>query len=914
MALKFKKKDATATKSKKAKPSKKRLINTICIIFLSLMLVGSVSAFAIVQSVLAKGNLQGIEGLASEDSTIIYDRNGDIITTLSMGSGVRENIDYEQIPQVVIDAFLAIEDSRFYKHNGFDFPRFLKSMYENVKGMGIVQGGSTLTMQLVDVGLYSEEEKATFGIKEKIEQKIQEIFKSMEIETQLSKEQIIENYLNKINFGGPARGIQKGAEYYFGKDVEQLTLGEAAFLAGVINAPTYNNPYFGFEQLTDEEGNVVYSIDHYEAATKRRNDVLYQMYNHGYIDKTEYNLALSQELAFQLSGTKNFSTAKNKAFVDAVVQEVKDKTGLNPYEVSMKIYTTMDPKAQEMADALCDGEGIDWPDELFQTGFAAINNQTGEVVALGGGRGYDGTYNRATIEKHQIGSTAKPLIDYAPAFEYVGYSTEHTFLDTPVPEYANGETLHNADRIFRGEVTIKTAVGLSLNVPAYRALKDVVSKIGESKVVSLLNMMGLEIESGEFSYGMSIGGGNFDTTPLQLAGAYGVFANEGNYIEPYTVKKIEFLDGKTKDYEVDSEEQEVFSAETAFLMSELLRDAVENPSYYTLVRTLDSNYTVYGKSGTTDLDAATAAAYGFPSGIARDKWMVGYTTQYTVACWAGYDKLIAGQNTYLDETKLYANIEGKIVKRMLDTLTTENPGQIARPNGVVSLTHVKGVYPYTAPSEGMGKDSVVTGLINKKFAKLQDAITPDKLDSLANLNVVLNGNSLEIKFTPYPKAEKLTESKGTIKVQGKDYKVFFDKDAVFGPVKYKYNVYINDVLVKSNASSSNVNTEVLDVKNGDVVRVVGYYGYSKTDSANSNEITKTIQVDGIAQVFTVAFNSNGGSDIATVQVNDGERILLPKPTKEGATFDGWYTDEALTTPFTALDKVHSDLVLYAKWN
>lgn len=915
MALKLKKKVKEAKpEKKKDKKDKKRLINTICIIFLCCVLVGSVGTFAIVQSVLAKGNLAGIEELGTSDTTVIYDRYGEEAYTLSMGSGVRKNVEYEQIPQVVIDAFLAIEDSRFYKHNGFDFPRFLKSLYENIKGGGIVQGGSTLTMQLVDVALYEESEKINFGFKEKLEQKIQEIFKSMDIETQISKEVILEYYLNNINFGGPARGIQKGAEYYFGKNVEDVTLGEAAFLAGVINAPTYNNPYYGFEQAKDENGNILYSVNHYEAATKRRNAVLYQMYNHGYIDETEYKLAISQELAFQLNGTKNFATEKFKAFVDAAVAEVQAVTGLNPHEVPMKIYTTMDPKAQEKADALCDGEGINWPDELFQTGFAAVNNQTGEIVALGGGRGYDGQFNRATIEKHQIGSTAKPLIDYAPAFEYVGYSTEHTILDAPVPEYANGQTLHNADRTFRGEVTLKTAIGLSLNVPAYKALKDVASKVGEGKVVDLLNLMGLEIEDGEFSYGMSIGGGNFDTTPLQLAGAYSVFANQGNYIKPYTVTKVEFLDGKTDTYEVEVEEQKVFSPETAYLMSYMLKDAVENASYQTLVNTLRSGYTVYGKSGTTDLDAATAADYGFPAGVARDKWMVGYTSEYTVACWAGYDRLIKGQNTYLDYQKLWANVEGTVVKAMLDTLHAESkPGTIARPSGVVDIAHVKGVYPYAAASADMDESMISKGLINKKFAKLEEAITPEKLSDLADMSINLDGYDLNIAYTPYPDADKLNESKGTVKVQGKEYSVFFDNYAVFGQVQYKYNVYVNNVLVTSGNGSTDKLTETLSVKNGDVIKVEGWYGYAKTDAVKSNVITKTIKVDGLTQQYTVIFNTNGGDEIPAIQVNGGETIALTRPRKNGAVFEGWYLDEAFTTPFTMLDKVNSNIVLYAKW-
>ena len=905
---------ATKTPKNKQKMSKKKLINTICIIFLSITLIGSVAAFAIVQNVLASGNLQGIDGLESENSTVLLDTNGDVFYTLSMESGIRENIEYEQIPQVVVDAFLAIEDSRFFTHNGFDFPRFVKSLYENIKAGGIAQGGSTLTMQLVDVALYDEEEKVTFGFKEKLEQKIQEIFKSMEIESQLSKEKILENYLNQINFGGQARGIQKGAEYYFGKNVEDLTLGEAAFLAGVINAPNYYNPYNGVESYSNEEGEVYYYVNHYEVAVERRNDVLYQMYNHGYIDKTEYDLAKSQELCFLLNGITNFATEKYKAFVDTVVAEVRVKTGKDPYTTPMTIYTTMDPDAQEMADALCDGEGINWPDELFQTGFAAINNQTGEILALGGGRGFDGTKNRATIETHQIGSTAKPLIDYAPAFEYVGYSTEHTILDAPVDNYTeDGGTLYNADRTFRGEVTLKTAIGLSLNVPAYKTLETVVNTTGVSQILTDLQEMGITVDRNNFSYAMSIGGGNFDITPLQLAGAYGVFANEGNYIEPYTVKKVDFEDSSIKDYESTQEEQEVFSAETAYLMSYMLKDAVENSSYQTLVNTLKSNYTVYGKSGTTDLDEATAERYGFPAGAARDKWMVGYTDTYTVACWAGYDTLIEGQNTYLDNQKLWANVEGTVVKKMLDTLTAgESVGQIEKPSGVVEIEHIKGLYPYATATDDVDDSLMVKGLINKKFAKL-DSVSPDELEKLNNMQISLSGNDVSIQFTPYPDESKLKKSDGTTEVDGKKYSIFFDKSLLFGAVRYKYEIYVNDVLVKSGESDKDSIVESLSLNNGDHIKVIGWYGYESA-SLKSNTVTQTATADGITSTYTVIFNSNGGSEIAPQSVEAGSRISLEYPSKAGAQFLGWYTDPNFTHQFRSIDRVNSNLVLYAKWS
>ena len=885
-------------KKPREKMGRKKIINSICIIFLSILLVGSVSAFAIVQSVLSSENLQGIDGLGSENSTQIYGDDGELVTTLSSKSGVRENIKYSQVPQVVVDAFLSIEDSRFYKHNGFDFPRFVKSGYENLKAGGIAQGGSTLTMQLVDASLWTEEEKAQFGFKDKLKQKIQEIFKSMEIESKLSKEKIIENYLNKINFGGPARGIQKGSKYYFGKDVSELTLSESAFLAGVINAPGAYNPYLG--------------ADHYKKAVERRDQVLDMMVKHGYITKTECSLAKSQTLAFRLNGVTNFETEKYKSFVDAAVREVREKTGEDPYTTPMKIYTTMNKTAQEQADALCDGEGISWPDELFQTGFAAINNQTGEVMALGGGRGYNGQKDRATIDTHQIGSTAKPIVDYAPAFEYSGYSTEHTLLDGPVEYTDAGTTLYNADRKFRGDVTLKEAIGLSLNIPAYKTLKTVIEDIGVSKWVKLLNKMGIEVSEDDFSYSMSIGGGNLALTPLQLSGAFSVFANEGNYIEPYTVKKVEFQNDK-KDYKASSEEENVFSAETAYLMSYMLKDAVDNSSYQTLVNTLQSSYPVYGKSGTSDF-GEEATQYGIEVGAARDKWMVGYTTQYTVSCWAGYDEPLAGQNTWLDNNKLWANIEGTVVKTMLDTLEEgKSVPALTQPSGVASISFVKGLFPYAAASDETDPSMMVTGLINKKFAKL-GSVSPDELSSLASLEATLNGNNLTIKFAGYPDAEKLTKSNGTKTISAggvtQTLPIFFDKSLLFGAVEYKYKITVNGTVVKTGSSASNVINEVLNTSSGDTVEVTGWYGYQ---SATAKSNTRTVSVTSdVKATYTITFDSNGGSSVAPMIAKDGETLgSLPTPTKDASIFDGWY--DSTGSKVTSDTIVTSNMTLTAKW-
>ncbi len=842
----FKKKNSVEAKAKAAektvlsaqnkKAKRRKIINTICIIYLCIAMIGSVTAFVLVQNILDKSTLPtGIDGLASEQSTVLYDRNGEEITTLSIDSGVRENVEYNDLPQVVIDAFIAAEDSRFFQHSGFDLPRFISSGLANIQASGIVQGGSTLTMQLVDVAYFHETSSLDDSIQVKLEQKVVEVFKSMEIENLQTKEEIIENYLNKINFGYSARGIQKGAEYYFGKDATALTLSEAAYLAGVVNAPASYNAYNG----------------NYEYAVERRNVILNLMLYHGYITQEEHDLAVSVDLSKQLAGAQVFETQQYQSFIDYVVEETIAVTGENPMEVPMRIYTTMDRGAQELADSLMNGEGVSFPDDLFQTGFSAINNQTGEIYALGGGRGYssdDNTrINRAYGDVHQVGSTSKPLTSYAYAFEYLGYSTETVIEDGPVDNYtSDGGTMYNADRSFRGDVTLKEAIGLSLNIPSYTTFLRVIDTIGQPEYMKIMHSMGLLEDYDSVSGSVSIGGAEFTASPLQLAGAYQVFANKGYYQEPYAVTKIEFLSTEEKrdDYVAQSEKIKVFSEETAYLTSILLKDAVENQSYQTLVNTLATNFPVYGKSGTTDYQEE-ATQYGIPVGAGKDKWMVGYTSNFTVACWAGYDKAIAGMNTYLDNDKIWANVEGTIVSAMLADLTGKyGATEIARPSGVVNISHILGLFPLSTATEG-NEQYMVDALINKKFDTLQ-TVEADDLESLSDLTITLKNNLLNLNFTSYPDADKTvaasdtkTMTAGGVSVTGK---LLFDKSFLFGPVQYMWNIYINDVLITSGSGGSNVDSVALNTVNGDTVKVCGYYGYPNS-TKKSNEVCKEVKSD-----------------------------------------------------------------------
>lgn len=829
MGTNQKKTEAKKTKVsiKKKKFDKRKILNSVVIVFLSIVMICGVGVFFILNDVLANSPDFESGKLSAKDSTRLFDKNGDLI--IELGEENRENIEFEQIPQTVIDAFLAIEDSRFYAHNGFDLPRFIKSAMVNVSAGSFAQGGSTLTMQMIDnaffsSNIYDPEDPSTYSAKptnnpiEKVSRKIQEIFLSMRAEKELNKDDILKLYLNKINFGDTARGIQKGSQYYFGKDISEITLSEAAFLAGVINAPNTYNPYNGY--VYNEETGI--GTDHYELAVERRNSTLYQMRNHGYITEEEYNLAKSTELAFQLNGKQNFVTDPYQGYIDAVVKEAKKMTGDdNPYVVPMDIYTSMDPGAQQQADAITNGEVVNLPDDAdFQMGFTLMNNQTGEIAAIGAGR--DVKINRA-YEPRQPGSSIKPILDYAPAFEHLGWATSHQMEDKAIDIYGTGQMLQNANGTYQGSVTLEKAVAESLNTTAVQALKGVVDKVGQDGMVKYLKNMGYSnFDEDNFSLQYGIGGSTMVASPTEMAGAYAALGNGGKYTEPHTIKKIVYKDDSSKTIETEAKTNQAISSEAAFMMSDVLHNAVTK-NYKNFLYILRGNYSAYGKTGTSDWGTGFEDK-GIPTAAMKDIWMVGYTSEYTIATWCGYD---GGIYKYITTGVNDMNIPGKIDKAMLDYVADNisSPAPIAQPEGVVSITHLKGKFPYVKAPSGASGNSIVTGLIKKDYAALKDYASSTQMSSLSSFSASLKSgttNVVQIKFGAYP---------GSIAEEDKD---------ILGNVIFKVDVKLNGSILNSfTYTSESADQTISGVKEGETIQVCGYYAFSNSEQ-KSNEVCNNV--------------------------------------------------------------------------
>lgn len=826
------------TQSKqKRKITVRGVTNTIAIIFLSLVLIGCVSVFFILSNIISNAPEFTLDSLKGKDSTQLYDDQ--LKPFSSLGEEQRESISYEDLPQSLIDAFLSIEDSRYFKHNGFDLPRFISSGINNLISGSLSQGGSTLTMQAVDNAVFIEMDDNVSSV-EKIKRKIQEIWLSMEVEEKLTKKEIIELYLNKINFGGPARGIEKASEYYFGKDASQLTLSESAFLAGVINAPNLYNPYSGYS--IDENGN---ATNFYEYAVNRRNKTLEMMEYHGYISKEECALAKSTKLAFQLNGSNSFVSNPYLAYIDQVEKEVKALTGKDMYSTPMRIYTSMNRNLQEYYSEMQSSNIIQFPngDNDMQIGSALLNNQNGEIVALLGGRGdavFAGYRNNRAIENtHQLGSSVKPLIDYTLTFEDLGYATSHTYHDGPRKFGNDPNIIHNASGQWTGDTTMLQAVGRSWNGPAVEALSDVLAKSGTNRVVNYMGKLGYDISANNFNMNYAIGGQDMVSTPLKLAGAYQIYANKGVYTEPHAVRKVELLDGSGDVYETKVKKTQVISEESAWLMSHVLNDAV-NTNYANLLQILQSSYPVYAKSGTSDF-AKDGLKYNIPITAMRDKWIAAYTSEYTIATWAGYDNI--DYNHYFTVAKMNVNVPGQINRKMLDKVAevAGKPAAIPRPSGVTQITHVKGKYPYAAVPEGAPAEMVTTGWINKKFAKL-DQLTADPLETLQTFKIEesTKNNIYNLSFSPYPDLKKLQPGSHRQEIQFSGGtitgNVFYDPRLLFGEVVYKIDVKQNGNILNSYTYSTENTTQAITGNPGETYSVCGYYAYKNTNDGKSNEI------------------------------------------------------------------------------
>jgi penicillin-binding protein 1A len=691
--------DNTQQRKRKKNYNKLDIFNKVAVWLTLVFTVVCVVVFAVLVNIVNDPTSMQFskDGLSTVSNSRIYDGDGNLV--YEFGEEIRDDVTYDEIPQVMIDAFLSIEDSRYFDHNGFDLPRFMAAALSNLSSGSLGQGGSTLTMQMIDNSFTKTQEekiKAEVGYlptSDNIKLKIQEIYLSMVAEQSLSKEDIFEYYINRIWFGsgGNTRGLQKATQYFFNKDVSELNLSEAAFLAGAVNSPAVYNP---LNNRVDD------SFDYLESATNRRNVTLELMLNHGYISETEYELAVNTKLEFALKLTTTSSDDPNEAYIDQVISEVEELTGQDPLNVPMDIYTALNQDAQKQADLICQNKisDVTYPNDYFDVGFAVIDNSNGEIIAVGPGRTYhtDEVKIDNSTDRKQPGSSMKPLLAYAPTFDLLGWSTVHTVNDVAKDYWKSGTNLNNSDGAYRGLMSLQDALGLSKNTTAAAAMIDLIGVTNTDYWIDYCKKLGYDEDVYEsFNEQYSIGGSNMWASPVQQASAYTMLGNGGTRVESHRVRKVT-VRTTGDEYQGDSTEYTLISEQAAFMMSVLLEKVVTG-GYQNFNEVLQSSYTVYGKSGTSDWGTA-GLQYGIPASSIRDEWSLGYTSNYTVATWSGYTAQYFTQGYYPDITDLmYDKTAFHITHYMLDYCEQFVEGgytEISKPDGIASYNggYIKSEY------------------------------------------------------------------------------------------------------------------------------------------------------------------------------------------------------------------------------
>ena len=665
--------------------------------------------------------------LSQSESTIMYDNKGNEFTTLGIMTDdilqKREKISYDEFPQVLVDALIATEDSRFFQHNGVDLARFLKASALQLLGKD-AGGASTLTMQ---VSKNNFTDTTSHGIKGII-RKFRDIYVSVfQIEKNYTKQEIIEFYLNDNCMGETNYGVEQGSQYYFGKSARDLSLTEAALLVGLFQSPNGYNPY-------------VYP----EKAETRRNTVLNLMVRHGYITKEEADIAKSIPVESLLSGDGGKELDQYYGFSRTVYEEAIKLTGLDPYVTPMKIYTTLNIDVQDGINKALAGETVKWKDDVVQAGIAVPDVNTGAVIAIGAGRNRttSQSFNFATQARRQPGSTAKPLFDYAPGIEFENWSTYQLFTDEKW-SYTNGPEVNNWDNKYSGLMTMKSALAVSRNIPALKAFQS----LNKSKILEFVTSLGIEpeVENGFLHEAHAIGGFT-GVSPLQIAVAYASFANGGYYIEPYTITKIE-IRSTGEVFEYKHQKNRVMSEATAYLMNNMLVYAVNNG--FNGGAKL-SGVQVAAKTGTSNYSKEYVKEKGLSSSI-NDLWTVAYTPEHSIALWYGYER---ASKEYQHSRSGY-NTQKENIMRAVMKYIPKTSKTFKVPGTVVSVDVEKGTWPamlpsaYT-PSDLITKEVFIKGTepteVSPRFAQF-DNVTNIRYDySISNGKIRLNWDYQEPKI------------------------------------------------------------------------------------------------------------------------------------------------------------------------
>ena len=639
--------------------------------------------------------------MMNNEPSIIVDSSGNIIEKLGAERN-KNNVKLSQVPDNLKNAYIDIEDERFYKHKGVDIKRTTAAIGSYVIHAGKSSfGGSTITQQLV--------KNLTGNDDNSISRKIEEWVKAEELESFCSKDEILETYFNIIYVAPNTYGVDMGAKYYFNKSVSDLDLAECAFLAGINNSPNSYNPF-------NEK-------DNSEKIKKRTKVVLAKMHELKHINDSDYNNAVQEVengLNFQKGDIQSESNGIYSYHADAVVSEVisdiSEKKKMSTkfatnyvYMSGLKIYSTEDKEIQQELEeeynkskyVLTSNDG-----QTSQSAMVIIDHTTGYVVGCVGGLGEKKSargFNRATQAVRQTGSAIKPIAVLAPGIDKKTFTASTMYNDEPTTFNDGSESGYSPtdNDEYIGEITVRRAVESSQNIPFVKMMEA----IGPSNSVKYLKKMGItSLTDKDETLSLALGGLDKGITPLEMAGAYATIANDGQYIEPTFYTKIETAKGKNL-MKLKQKKTKVFSKEVAYVLKELLKQPVEGSSGTAKLCKIDG-MDVSAKTGTTNDN--------------YDKWLCGFTTYYTAVTWYGYDQnetvSYKGKSPAVQLwSAVMKNVHANLSKTTFSMPGSIKQAKICAKTGMAATSKCEDVYTEyflsgTVPSECVG----CTGSNNKK--------------------------------------------------------------------------------------------------------------------------------------------------------------------------------------------------------
>lgn len=638
------------------KPTILRLIKYLSISFLSLVIAAIVLGGGVFFYYVSKAPSLSESKLVATTSSKIYDNKNQLIADL--GSERRVNAQANDIPTDLVKAIVSIEDHRFFDHRGIDTIRILGAFLRNLQSNSL-QGGSTLTQQLIKLTYFS-----TSTSDQTISRKAQEAWLAIQLEQKATKQEILTYHINKVYMSNGNYGMQTAAQNYYGKDLNNLSLPQLALLAGMPQAPNQYDPY-----------------SHPEAAQDRRNLVLSEMKNQGYISAEQYEKAVNTPITDGLQSLKSASNypAYMDNYLKEVINQVEEETGYNLLTTGMDVYTNVDQEAQKhLWDIYNTDEYVAYPDDELQVASTIVDVSNGKVIAQLGARHQSSNVsfgiNQAVETNRDWGSTMKPITDYAPALEYGIYDSTATIVhDEPYNYPGTNTPVYNWDRGYFGNITLQYALQQSRNVPAVETL----NKVGLNRAKTFLNGLGIDYPSIHYSNAISSNTTESDkkygASSEKMAAAYAAFANGGTYYKPMYIHKVVFSDGSEKEF--SNVGTRAMKETTAYMMTDMMKTVL---SYGTGRNAYLAWLPQAGKTGTSNYtDEEIENHIKTSQFVAPDELFAGYTRKYSMAVWTGYSNRL---------TPLVGNgltVAAKVYRSMMTYLSEgSNPEDWNIPEGL----------------------------------------------------------------------------------------------------------------------------------------------------------------------------------------------------------------------------------------